>query len=284
MTGTASIERAITHAERTTVDAVSGVERRLTDVEEELTERLTSETAERIGRVEQHQWAADADTQAEMRRTQDALRALQEQVAVMARKHEAMAMDMRERIPTVARAEAPEPEVPDPDALSARVEAIGAVKLNLGCGEKPLDGYVNVDFRALPGVDVVADVTRLPFEPGTVDEIASHHLIEHFRERHAETVLLPYWRGLLRDGGLLRIVTPNWEVLMEHLGEGRLTFQQFKQVTFGLQDYSGDDHFAMYSPATLTRLVEAAGFTGVEVLETRRQNGLSPELELTARA
>lgn len=212
-----------------------------------------------------------------------AIEGLAERVDVLAGKHEAMALDVREKLPATAAVAAPEPHVPDPAGMAAKVAAAGALRVNVGCGEKPLDGYVNVDFRALAGVDVVADAGRLPFEPGTVDELASFHLIEHFREHHAETVLLPYWRSLLRPGsGRLRVVTPNFAVLTDHVRDGRLDFRQFKTVTFGAQDYSGDDHFALYSPATLERLLIAAGFTAVEVLAERRQNGLSPELEVLA--
>jgi predicted SAM-dependent methyltransferase len=57
-------------------------------------------------------------------------------------------------------------------------------KLNLGCGDKILPGYVNVDVAASRcGLkpDVLCDLHRLtPFEDNTVDEILSVHVVEHF--------------------------------------------------------------------------------------------------------
>jgi predicted SAM-dependent methyltransferase len=142
--------------------------------------------------------------------------------------------------------------------------------------------YVNVDLRALPGVDVLADAQRLPFEVGTLDEIASAHLVEHFREHRARTRVLPYWKSLLRPGGRLRIVCPNWAAMFARLHDGRMTLQEFKLVTFGWQDYEGDDHFAMYTPETLRELLVDVGFGRVEVLAVDRMEGLCPEMEIVA--
>ncbi len=219
----------------------------------------------------------------ERRELEAQLAASRRDAEVVARKYEALALDLRERL---AATGGPGPSVAPAvgnDAEAAWVKGMGELRLNIGCGEKPQDGYVNVDFRALPGVDLVADAAALPLAPGSVSEIASFHLIEHFREHHVATVLLPHWRSLLRADGILRVVTPNWAVLVEQLRTGERTWREFKTVTFGLQDYSGDDHFALYTPESLSELLERGGFGSITVLAERRQNGLSPELEIIAR-
>ena len=57
-------------------------------------------------------------------------------------------------------------------------------KLNLGCGDKILPGYVNVDVaesRRGMKPDVLCDLHKLaPFEDNTVDAILSVHVVEHF--------------------------------------------------------------------------------------------------------
>ena len=35
------------------------------------------------------------------------------------------------------------------------------MKINLGCASKPLPGFVNVDIRDVPGVDVIDDISKL---------------------------------------------------------------------------------------------------------------------------
>jgi predicted SAM-dependent methyltransferase len=208
-----------------------------------------------------------------------------EWINLLQRKQGMLALDLREQI-AGSRASAaglPEPRIVDPERYHQRMSAMGgAVRVNVGCGEKPLDQYINVDFREVPDVDVVADLRRLPFEVGTVAEIASAHLIEHFRQHQMLVDILPYWHTLLQPGGLVRIICPNWEAMLARLNDGRMTIQEFKLLTFGGQDYEGDDHFAMYTPQTLSDLLSEAGFARVEVLVAERMNGLCPEMEVLA--
>ena len=91
-----------------------------------------------------------------------------------------------------------------------RVERLAAdgLRLNLGCGHLALADYVNVDMRELPGVDVVAAIDDLPFDDGSVREIHSAHVLEHFAEEELHRRLLPYWLSQLEPGGEFRGIVP----------------------------------------------------------------------------
>jgi predicted SAM-dependent methyltransferase len=206
-------------------------------------------------------------------------------LALLQRKVEMLALDLRERVKSVPEnGPLPEPRIVHPQAYHERLARIGdQVRVNLGCGEIVLPDYINVDIREVPDVDVVADIRRLPFEPDTLAEIASAHLVEHFRQHHLATVVLPYWKSLLRPDGILRIVCPNWAAMLRRLQEGKMTLADFRFVTFGAQDYTGDDHFSMYTPESLSEVLQQAGFEQIEVVAEERQNGLCPEMELVAR-
>ena len=205
---------------------------------------------------------------------------------VLARKQEAMAMDLRERLPAGPPVESlPEPVVLAAGGLDELIERHGGVlRVNLGAGEKPLDGYVNTDARELPGIDVVADVRRLPFPEGSLDELCSEHLVEHFRFHELRTVILPYWRSLLAPTGRLRVVCPDLSALVTSAAAGQdLTMEQLAVAIFGLQDYTGDDHLAMYTPESLTEMLLDVGFGDIEVVASGRRNGGTYEMELIAR-
>jgi SAM-dependent methyltransferase len=59
------------------------------------------------------------------------------------------------------------------------------VRLNLGSGLQPMDGWVNVDQCDLPGVDLVHDLDSrepLPYPDASVSEFRAQHVIEHLRD------------------------------------------------------------------------------------------------------
>lgn len=86
------------------------------------------------------------------------------------------------------------------------------LRLHLGCGARHLDGWVNVD---LPGggaygkaPDLEHDLTEpLPYADGTVDEVFSSHVFEHF-DRWAADDILADWIRVLKPGGRIALEMP----------------------------------------------------------------------------
>ena len=86
------------------------------------------------------------------------------------------------------------------------------IKLNLGCGDKLLEGYINVDLvedRSGVKPDVNCDLRNLSvFESDYADEILSVHVVEHFWRWEVEQVLSE-WVRVLKPGGKLILECPN---------------------------------------------------------------------------
>lgn len=86
------------------------------------------------------------------------------------------------------------------------------MKLNLGCGDKILDGFVNVDVvesRAGKKPDVLCDLHQLtPFEDNSADEIMAIHVVEHFW-RWEVVDILKEWVRVLKPGGKMILECPN---------------------------------------------------------------------------
>jgi hypothetical protein len=181
------------------------------------------------------------------------------------------------RRPGEGGAEVVEPRVLNPAKLTSMG---GAVRINLGAGHVAKPEYLNVDARELEGIDVVADVRNLPFEKGSLAEIYSAHLLEHFPLEELRSVLLPYWVSLLAEGGQFVAVVPDMETMIAEYAAGRLTFEELREVTYGTQEYEGDFHFNGFSKASLCELLEAAGLSDTRVQASARRNGLCYEMEV----
>lgn len=83
------------------------------------------------------------------------------------------------------------------------------MRLNLGCGEFPASGWVNVD--SWPGVnpDVVASLLALPFPDQSADTVYAGHVLEHL-DYHLEVPdALVEIRRVLTPGGSAVFVTPD---------------------------------------------------------------------------
>jgi hypothetical protein len=159
----------------------------------------------------------------------------------------------------------------------------GELRVNLGAGHLPVEGYVNVDMRELPGIDVVATVDGLPFEPGSLTEVFSAHTLEHFPLEELRRKLLPYWFELLRPAGTFRAVVPDLEAMIAAYEKGATSFETLRSVAYGGQEYEGDFHFTGFSPTSLVELLTEAGFENAEVIAHARPNGDCLECEVSAR-
>ena len=54
------------------------------------------------------------------------------------------------------------------------------MKLNLGCGKRKLDGWINVDAEVMASPDRVLDITTpWPWAADSVDEVLASHVLEH---------------------------------------------------------------------------------------------------------
>jgi hypothetical protein len=159
---------------------------------------------------------------------------------------------------------------------------LSGLRFNLGCGHIPMSDYVNVDSRELPHVDIIAEAGDLPVQRGTVKEIFSAHLLEHFPQEELRRRLLPYWHNLLAPGGTFHAVVPDGEAMLAGLAAGTYAFEDFREVLFGGQDYAGDFHFNLFTPESLSSLLAAAGFCNIRVLEKGRRNGKCFEFEISA--
>jgi predicted SAM-dependent methyltransferase len=133
------------------------------------------------------------------------------------------------------------------------------LKLHVGSGDKPLAGWINVDLKPLPGVDVVADVTRgLHFE--NVDGIFAEHFLEHLAIDDALGFLLEAHR-VLAPGRFIRLSTPNLDWVWRTHYPFDVPGDQRRLAALGVnRAFHGWGHRFLWNREMLASALSACGF------------------------
>ena len=83
------------------------------------------------------------------------------------------------------------------------------LNLDIGCGENCQNGFVGMDKRELPGIEIVHDIEVFPWpvKDGECSVIMMSHLVEHIKPWLQIDLMNEAWR-VLEPNGLLLISTP----------------------------------------------------------------------------
>lgn len=157
------------------------------------------------------------------------------------------------------------------------------MKLNLASHGDNREGYVNIDFDH-PTADLKADVSALPFEDDTVDEILAHHILEHFRagtyEPHLSNPLNPKtaqeavteWRRVLKTGGRLEIKVPDFEKIVWLI----YNFPQWARADGANSPFpnytdwicSNGQHQCLFDKHAMRKLLTVCGFSRIMFIDS----------------
>jgi ubiquinone/menaquinone biosynthesis C-methylase UbiE len=133
------------------------------------------------------------------------------------------------------------------------------MKLHIGSGDKILKGFVNVDIRNLPGVDVVTDIHDLSlFEGDDIELIYCSHVLEHV-PRFKYMDILQNWYSILKIGGKLRLAVPDIESVFKHYSKYK-NLEILRGFLWGGQTYDENYHYCGWDFETLSRDLKSVGF------------------------
>lgn len=126
------------------------------------------------------------------------------------------------------------------------------VKLHLGCNTDIRPGYINVDLKAGPGVDVVTDLNKpWPWEDESVDYIRAYHVFEHLDG--PPDVKGQFWcmnevYRVLKPGGELQMEVP---AMNSPGGVQDPTHVTFWVLNSFFYFQAGTNHHTLYYPHTM---------------------------------
>lgn len=141
------------------------------------------------------------------------------------------------------------------------------IRLHLGCGGVILPGYVNIDLNIRPGIDLLADLRRLPFAADGVGFIYACAVIEHF-ERNEWRKVLAHWFSLLKPGATLRLSTSDFEACVEQYAAAGNITEVTGLIIGGQRDFY-DWHGMIFDFDLLRGGLEEAGFTNIRRYDWR---------------
>ena len=148
------------------------------------------------------------------------------------------------------------------------------MKLHLGCGNKRIQGFTNIDILNSDAVDVVADIVDLPYGSETVDLIYACNVLEHFGRNQklvffrntCWTEVIEYWHSLLKEGGELYLSVPDFESICNEYLENR-NVDSVIGLVLGGQKNEEDLHGMIFDFKSLTTKLLEIGFSSVERYE-----------------
>ena len=143
------------------------------------------------------------------------------------------------------------------------------MKLHLGCGQKYLDGYVNIDFplsshsvQKKSIADLHSDILDLRYERASVEEIRLHHVFEHF-PRPVACGLLAAWFTWLKPNGRIHIEVPDFLRTACYILNPIAPFKNkavAERHLFGSHEASWAVHCEGYTPDMLKKMLTLFGF------------------------
>lgn len=147
------------------------------------------------------------------------------------------------------------------------------MRLHLGCGTVYLPGYVNIDYpldqqtsQHIPQTpaDLYADITKLHYETGSVEEVRLHHVFEHF-DRATALRLLVEWYDWLIEGGILTIETPDFDRCVKAYLVGNASAKgKALRHLFGSHDAHWAVHYDGWSKTKFRNYLSALGYRNLK--------------------
>lgn len=158
-----------------------------------------------------------------------------------------------------------------PTVTTAERRGSNFPKLNLGCDDRLMEGYENVD------IDTGVNAECLPYHDGTFDEVYASHVLEHISHRKSEATIKE-WVRVLKPGGVLKIAVPSFEWCIK-------AYQEQRQAPLHLFMMGGhmdehDYHKAIFDDAGLRTLMEKAGLWSIEPWKSEHVDCASLECSL----
>lgn len=126
---------------------------------------------------------------------------------------------------------------------------MNTTRLNIGAGDRPLDGYINIDRRT------GQEAYPLAFPDEHFDEVRASHVLEHMPPADLDAVIAE-WVRVLKPGGRLRIAVPDFAYWADQYAKGR---RDIASHIMGGHTHAEDVHHGLFDAHSLAVRMQRAG-------------------------
>lgn len=142
------------------------------------------------------------------------------------------------------------------------------MKLHLGCYQKKIHGYVNVDIREEVNPDLIDDVFSLTkIQDNSADIIYACHVLEHAKPSEAKKAL-SRWYSILKSDGVLRLAVPDLEAVFNYYLQTS-NLSELRSFIYGSQKHAYDIHYTGWDFDSLKKDLEEQGFKNIRRYDWR---------------
>jgi predicted SAM-dependent methyltransferase len=155
-------------------------------------------------------------------------------------------------------------------ALAYKCRSSGDVKIYYGCGGVRQPGYINVDVRWTPAVDLIGDLEWCARNfQGVCKEVYISHVLEHYGspgkamrdDKKSVLGALKAIQRMLGPGGIVRIAVPDYRALAEiYIHDQYPLYPRIMGRLMGEQDYPENRHQCVFDRGFLEYCLDWCGF------------------------
>ena len=143
--------------------------------------------------------------------------------------------------------------------MMRKIKRESHTKINLGCGDDFLKGYINCD-RYNNRAEITLNMHELPFLDKSIDSIETHHALEHLPVEKANKAISECYRVQKHKGHLI-ISVPNLEKCLNLLlkKSSKNKWNHIIKMIYCSQENEGMFHRCGFTPQILSQLLELTG-------------------------
>lgn len=151
-----------------------------------------------------------------------------------------------------------------------------SVKVNLGCGDRYVDGWINVDYGSPHQYDQQVDLRGpLPWPNGCLSRIYAGHLFEHLHPEECERLAAELLRCARPEGCVFVAVGPDLDLAERMVKDGTFdyTYHSLDSLRYGAGRWAGDVHLWETTGPAVQQLLQEAGWPVVYTLKIDELEG-----------